>query len=301
MELVDCKSESNIRKERGVSGLKDTTVKQLIEENNKFREQLTTENKAYYEDILVYMRTFGFFHEELETEQHLMAILQDILEAQKHGESAEAYFGKNPKEIVDELTKQFDKPSWKSIFKISGLIFLIVSFYTICGSFTAPTLEVNVFVLLLDGILSVALVYGIFKLLHLSIYVKKQLPKAVTFFITWFLLMIPLGLFVLIQFYAPKQGIVKIASPFDWMAILVILMLATTYVFFKKKREFYGGLVFVVSLGILGLILRIPQTKEFFQDGKNPTFIILGIILPFALYILVEWLILQKMENKTHS
>ena len=52
-----------------------------------------------------------------------MAILQDILEAQKHGESAEEYFGKNPKEIVNQLTKQFEKPSWNSMFKISGLIF----------------------------------------------------------------------------------------------------------------------------------------------------------------------------------
>ncbi|MFH7423010.1 hypothetical protein RA276_31265, partial [Pseudomonas syringae pv. tagetis] len=71
-----------------------------------------------------------------------MTILQDILEAQKHDESAEEYFGKNPKEVVDQLTKQFDIPSWKSIFKISGWIFLISSFYTIVGSFTAPTLQV---------------------------------------------------------------------------------------------------------------------------------------------------------------
>ncbi|MCU4715788.1 hypothetical protein OCE25_26290 [Bacillus cereus] len=86
-----------------------------MEQNNKIGEQLSPENKIYYEDILLYMRTFGFFYEELETEQHLMVILQDILEAQKHGESAEEYLGENP--------KGFDKPSWKSIFKISGLIF----------------------------------------------------------------------------------------------------------------------------------------------------------------------------------
>lgn len=167
MEFVDCKSKSNFRKEWRVSGLKNNTAKQLVEQNNKDREQLTPENKEYYEDILVYMRTFGFFHEELETERHLMTILQDILEAQKHGESAEEYFGKNPKEIVNQLTKQFDKPSWKSIVKISGLIFLISSFYTICGGFIAPTLQVNVFVLLMNGILSIALVYCAFKLLQI--------------------------------------------------------------------------------------------------------------------------------------
>ena len=275
MEFVDCKSRSNFRKERRVNELKNNAAKQLVEQNNKLREQLTPENKVYYEDILLYMRTFGFFYEELETEQHLMTILQDILEAQKHGESAEEYFGKNPKEVVDQLTKQFDKPSWKSIFKISGMIFLITTFFTIFGSFAAPTLQVNVFVILLDGILSVASVYGVFKLLHLSIYIKIQLPRFIKFLLVWILLMIPFGLFFLIQFYAPKQGIVKIGSPFDWMAILVILIMATVYVIFKKKREFYGGLTFVITIGIFGLLLRFPQTKEFFQNGKNLIFIIL--------------------------
>ncbi|HHP1111358.1 TPA: DUF1129 domain-containing protein [Bacillus thuringiensis] len=278
--------------------MKNNSAKQLVEKNNKLREQLSPENKVYYEDILMYMRTFGFFYEELETEQHLMAILQDILEAQKHGESAEEYFGKNPKEIVNQLTKQFEKPSWNSMFKISGLIFLISTFYVIVGSFTAPTLQVNVLVILLNGIFSVALVYGIFKLLHLSIYMKMQLPKLIKFFVVWIMAMIPFGVFFLIQMYTPKQGIVKIGAPFDWIAILVILIVSTVYVIFKKKRELFGGLTFVITLGIFGLLLRIPQTKEFFQDGKNQTFVILGIIVPIALYVLVEWLLLRKIEDE---
>ncbi|EMA6344515.1 DUF1129 domain-containing protein [Bacillus cytotoxicus] len=278
--------------------MKNNTAKQLVEQNSKLREQLSPENKIYYEDILLYMRTFGFFYEELETEQHLMVILQDILEAQKHGESAEEYLGKNPKEVVDQLTKQFDKPSWKSIFKISGLIFLISMFYDIVGSFTAPSLQINGFVILLNGIFSVAFVYGVFKLLHLSIYMKTQLPRLIKFFVVWIIAMIPFGVFILIRLYTPKQGILKISTPFDWIAILVILIVSIVYVISKKKREFFGGLTFVVTLGIFGLLLRIPQTKEFVQGGKNQTFVILSIILPIALYILVEWLLFRKMEDE---
>jgi len=278
--------------------MKNNAAKQLVEQNNKLREQLSPENKVYYEDILLYMRTFGFFYEELETERHLMVILQDILEAQKHGELAEEYFGKNPKEVVDQLTKQFDKPSWKSIFKLSGWIFLISTFFGIVGSFTAPSLQVNVFVIMLNGIFSVALIYGVFKLLHLSIYMKKQLPRLIKFFVVWIMAMIPFGVFFLIQLYTPKQGIVKIGTPFDWIAILVIVIVSIVYVIFKKKREFYGALTFVITLGIFGILFRIPQTKEFFQDGKNQTFVVLGIILPVALYILVEWLLFRKMEDE---
>ncbi|MEC2377729.1 hypothetical protein P9X07_29345, partial [Bacillus thuringiensis] len=237
--------------------MKNNTAKQLVEQNNKLREQLSPENKIYYEDILLYMRTFGFFYEELETEQHLMVILQDILEAQKHGESAEEYLGKNPKEVVDQLTQQFDKPSWKSIFKISGLIFLISMFYDIVGSFTAPSLQINGLVILLNGIFSIAFVYGVFKLLHLSIYMKTQLPRLIKFFVVWIIAMIPFGVFFLIRLFTPKQGIFKIGTPFDWIAILVILIVSIVYVIFKKKREFFGGLTYVVALGIFGLLLRI--------------------------------------------
>ncbi|MGG2092363.1 hypothetical protein AB1283_06530 [Bacillus sp. S13(2024)] len=278
--------------------MKNNTAKQLVEQNNKLREQLSPENKIYYEDILLYMRTFGFFYEELETEQHLMVILQDILEAQKHGESAEEYLGKNPKEVVDQLTKQFDKPSWKSIFKISGLIFLISMFYDIIGSFTAPSLQINGFVILLNGIFSVAFVYGVFKLLHLSIYMKTQLPRLIKFFVVWIIAMIPFGVFILIRLFTPKQGILKIGTPFDWIAILVILIVSIVYVLFKKKREFFGGLTYVVTLGIFGLLLRIPQTKELVQGGKNQTFVILCIMLPIALSVLVNWLQLRKIENE---
>ncbi|MEW4236887.1 hypothetical protein Q0N71_30725 [Bacillus thuringiensis] len=278
--------------------MKNNTAKQLVEQNNNLREQLSPENKIYYEDILLYMRTFGFFYEELETEQHLMVILQDILEAQKHGESAEEYLGKNPKEVVDQLTQQFDKPSWKSIFKISGLIFLISMFYDIVGSFTAPSLQINGLVILLNGIFSVAFVYSVFKLLHLSIYMKTQLPRLIKFFVVWIIAMIPFGVFFLIRLFTPKQGILKIGTPFDWIAILVILIVSIVYVIFKKKREFFGGLTYVVALGIFGLLLRIPQTKELVQGGKNQTFVILCIIVPIALYALVEWLLFRKMEDE---
>jgi len=111
-------------------------VNELIKRNNELRELLTPENKAYYEKILLYMRTYGIFYDDLEIEQQLMMILQDILEAQKNGESAKSFFGKNPKELLDEMKKQLDRPSWKNIFQIIGLVFLISSFFEVVGSFS---------------------------------------------------------------------------------------------------------------------------------------------------------------------
>lgn len=152
--------------------------------------------------------------------------------------------------------------------KISGIIFLITAFYNIFGSFVAPTVQINALVLLLDGMVSVAMVYGVFKLLHLSIYFKKPLPVIVKFFAIWILSMILICLFILIQLYAPKQWVLKIGSPFDWMAILMILISATVYVLLKKERDFSRDLTFIIIFGIFGLLMRTPPTKEFFQNGK---------------------------------
>ncbi len=282
---------------RRVNKVANSSAEQLVEQNNHLRELLSKENKAYYEDILMYMRTLGLFYNELETEKQLMMILQDILEAQKNGESAESFFGKHPKEMVDQITKQYDRPSWKSIFKMSGWLFLISSLFVVIGSFTAPLLQINIFVLLMNGVFSIALIYGLFKLIHVSIYMKAKLPKFIQFFILWLILMLSFGVFFLIQFYAPKQGIVKIGPPIDWILIIGVVLTAVLYISTKKKREFYGALAFILTLGIFGLLLRIPQTREYLQNDQNHIYMMLGVILPFALFILINLFTLWKMKD----
>ncbi|MDR1521474.1 MAG: hypothetical protein LBS28_01220 [Streptococcaceae bacterium] len=101
-------------------------TKKLIAQNNHLREQLTPENNTYYEKILVYIRTGNFFKDEKESEQILLEILQDILLVQKNEESAANYFGKNPKEIADEILarltpKKLSKENITLFFEILGI------------------------------------------------------------------------------------------------------------------------------------------------------------------------------------
>lgn len=67
----------------------------LSEQNNHLREKLTPENRKYYEKLLLYLRAKG--KDEVVTEEILLEILQDMLEAQAEGQTAQQYFGTDPK------------------------------------------------------------------------------------------------------------------------------------------------------------------------------------------------------------
>ncbi|WP_054655397.1 hypothetical protein [Lentilactobacillus kisonensis] len=69
----------------------------LITRNNQLREELTSENKKYYEDLMVYIRSKSTFKRESDIEQILFDILTDIIDAQSNGQSARNYFGHDPK------------------------------------------------------------------------------------------------------------------------------------------------------------------------------------------------------------
>ena len=77
-----------------------------IKENAKLQEFLNPVNDDYYGNLLLYVRSRSFLKDENVLEEALLEILQDILDAQENGETAEDYFGKQPKEIADDLLKE---------------------------------------------------------------------------------------------------------------------------------------------------------------------------------------------------
>lgn len=87
-----------------------------IKLNNEKRELLTKENKAVYEDMLVYLRMSNKSQEELEPV--LIELLDHLLDAQVNGKRAEDVFGENPKAFCDELLTEMPKPKAKEFFSM---------------------------------------------------------------------------------------------------------------------------------------------------------------------------------------
>lgn len=89
-------------------------VKQLIKENYQLQQQLDGANKQYYESLLVYIRSTNFKQEQAK-EEVLLEMGQHILEAQMHAQSAEEVFGKNPKQLADDIIDNLPNETKKEI------------------------------------------------------------------------------------------------------------------------------------------------------------------------------------------
>ncbi len=102
---------------------------ELVKKNNEMREQLTTENEAYYSKILIYMR-LNIKKNEQKTEEVLIEILSDLLQAQKDGISAADYFGKDPQKLCEDILAELpDGPPAIRGRDYLGLGFLLIQFF----------------------------------------------------------------------------------------------------------------------------------------------------------------------------
>ncbi|GAA0134648.1 hypothetical protein YSY43_14880 [Paenibacillus sp. YSY-4.3] len=89
-------------------------IKQMAEENNRLRAQMTQENEAYFENMVVYLRSSRV--DQAKAEELLLETAQHMLEAQRHGKTASDVFGENPEQYFRELLEHLPKRSlWEAI------------------------------------------------------------------------------------------------------------------------------------------------------------------------------------------
>lgn len=72
------------------------TIRAMIRENNRLREQMTPGNKDYFEDIVVHFRSSDVNQQQ--SEQLLIELAHQLLEAQEQGKTAGQLFGPDAKE-----------------------------------------------------------------------------------------------------------------------------------------------------------------------------------------------------------
>lgn len=85
---------------------------ELIKTNRQLQKSLNSENAKFYNDLLLYTRYQSIGRDEQVIETQLLGILQDLLEAQNDQMSAEQYFGKNVKAIIDDLLSEIPRSGW---------------------------------------------------------------------------------------------------------------------------------------------------------------------------------------------
>ncbi|MFI3914261.1 hypothetical protein VBG69_08655 [Carnobacterium maltaromaticum] len=273
----------------------------LIKQNNELRENLTKENKVFYEDLLVYMRTAGFLYDDLEIESSLMQILQDIMLAQKDGESAENYFGKNPKEIVDEMIQSMDKISIKAFIKLFGLLFGISSFFPLLDQLTNSENKINFLVILLNGLISLFAVVTVVYILHKSIYLKTPKKKSKPFLLIWLLCCFIIGAYILVNIFTPSVFLLTIPDVVIIIIIIILVLGITTKAVLSAKKDqlFWWALTpYLWFMGGIALALRFKETKPFMLSQSGGILILVLNVIGLILYLGFMYLDTKREKQK---
>lgn len=191
-------------------------TKDIIEQNNIKREELTPENLKVYEEVLMYLRCDLSISERV-TEVTLMDLLDHLLEAQMHDVTTEEFFGDDPKQFAKDLVAEIPKESKRNMWMFTASIFflLFAIFRGISGiaDFIVVNLlhrdnEIDLGAELLANFLTTVMIaiiiFGIFKFLQKTAFEdesKETLSQKIKIFlVVWIMMIIPF----LISTFVPK-------------------------------------------------------------------------------------------------
>ncbi|MCM3512501.1 MULTISPECIES: hypothetical protein [Carnobacterium] len=251
---------------------------ELIETNAVLQKSLTKENDKYYGNLLIYIRIMVFFRDVKKSEELLLEVLRDILDAQEQGLSAEEYFGENPKEVADDIIKQLPINLLDTV-KIVLTALAIYIILSILPELIFPDEGLDIGSLLIHGsYLTVMAIFALW-LLGISLYrFKDKLSKLV--------LLLLVGLGVSFGFYLSFL----VSTPLKvnlsgnlGIATIILISAIVLYLFYKEKDKKLWApfLPIIVTSAILGILTRIGVFSELLssKEGKIGIGIILGILL----------------------
>lgn len=259
-----------------------TKEEKLIEENNELREKLTPENKEYYGKILIYIRTKSLFHAELDIDLILIEILNDILEAQSNGESAEDFFGKKPQPMLDMLLNQLPKITTQKKVKLILMVFGISTLFSLFSSLTKINPSINILTLIFNGVISLVFVKLIFLMINQFTFkpnTNKKKEYVIIFLIGF--------LFIGLTFISNYVGSLWLNISVPSMTGLVItwgsLIIYSLWILLKKKKEYYYSIVSLTLLNLIPTVQHIPSVKLLLATNTNKTiFIVLILVMVYG-------------------
>ena len=269
---------------------------ELVKTNAELQEYLNKENESYYGDLLVYIRTNNFFRSDSQTEELLLEVLKDILDAQEKGVSAQEYFGDNPKEIADEMIQNL-RPNYIESFKnILGYIGMFALF-SLLPTLVNPNKLLDMGQLFLAGLFA-----SVFAIILVMFIGKESYMKSKK--------IISLNIFLLVAVIVLFSLTFMISTPFKLDTsgsngiALIFLLLGVLFVMFyrQENKKIWAPFTFpIVTATILGILLRINSFSDYFETSSGKTIVIGLLIMSLVLFYGTTFFVfkkLQRSENK---
>lgn len=268
-------------------------AKELIELNNTYREQLNEENEKFYDDILVYIRAKSFFKDERQVEESLLEILTDIIEAQNQEVKASDYFGKNPKEISDEILKNTNKMSFKDMIKLILSTMGLYTLVTVLPKLINPSEGLDLGKFFIGLVITFLFAEFIINFVGNTVYSNKS--KKFTFTIVA-LFCIYICLIISMKQFLPTMFEIKLTGA---VGITIISILGVVGIIYGlKEKLFYSFLPIILVACTLGILNRLEFTKFLINEEPGKTISILAMVIAFVLMYLITYLQTRDKKNK---
>ncbi|GAA0863914.1 DUF1129 family protein [Paraclostridium tenue] len=268
-------------------------AKELIELNNTYREQLNEENQEFYDDILVYIRAKSFLKDERQVEESLLEILTDIIEAQNQEVKASDYFGKNPKEISDEILKNTKNISFKDMIKLFLGVMGIYILITALPGLINPSKGLDLGKFFIGLVITFLFIGVIINLVGNTVYSNKS--KKLTFTICA-LFCLDMILIISMEKFLPTMFEIKLTGV---VGIIVISILGVVGIIYGlKEKLFYSFLPIIVVACTLGILNRLEFTKFLINEEPGKTISIVAMPIAFILFYLITYLQTRDKKNK---
>lgn len=266
----------------------------IIERNAELQEHLTKENKKYYGNLLVYIRVMSLIRDEKKSEEMLLEILEDILEGQEHGQSAEYYLGKNPKQVADNIIKELP------INVIDTIKIIISSLGIVCLMKLIPILAsfeeyIDIGNFLISGVYLVFLVIALLLFMGYCLYRYKS--KIMNIILSLFF-GVGLVVFFLLSFQLNTGLQVRLSNNLGIFLILLAFLIIS-YLFNKtnEKQIWIPFIPPIVISAIAGIIIRINFFRTIINTSDGRIGLAIVLIIGLLLQYLLMWFIYRKLKK----
>ncbi|SFK28009.1 Protein of unknown function [Marinilactibacillus piezotolerans] len=275
-----------------------TKTQEMIQQNNELREQLNTENKTYYEEILIYMRLRDWLKDEEDIESKLLEILQDMISAQKDGISAKEYFGQEPKATADEILSNVPI-NWLDGLKILGLVFGISIFFSILSNLSADQYKINLLQLIVHSVTIGAGVIICLSILKKSTFEKEKTTTKLEILLFGATFVGVIGIFIASPYFISEAWTIVLPKE----AALGMITLASVgvtwkvYSLPKGERLLWSGFLPIIWLFVLLAFLNyFPASSDWVQSSNGKVVVVTGVILGLIINYLIGFYAIKKMD-----
>lgn len=269
-------------------------TKELIETNAALQDSLTKENDRYYGNLIVYIRVMAFFRDEKKSEELLLDVLKDILDAQEQGVSAEEYFGTNPKIIADDIIKQLPLNLFDTV-KFFLTAIGAYSLFSILPALIFPNEGLDIGLFTISALYWTTIVILSLWLLGISLYLFKDKISKIGLS-----LLVGVGVTVgfLINIFVSTPLKIDLTGNIGIVTIILVSGILLSLFYKEKDKKLWAPFIpIIVTSASLGILTRIEYFSELLssKEGKIGVAIVLGILLLFQyLFIFLN----SKQLNK---